>query len=169
MAAGSLVREVRSTDSDYVVFLNSAKAPTDAEWEEAMRIYRGIHQRRGFTHLKVFVVTDGGGPNTRQRGLFNTLANGQPYPAAIIMNNMLARGIITAFSFFNPKIRAFAPSNAAEACRHVDAKLPEIKLIGNALAEMGKEMPSELLQEVLWGMQAMTNEPAATANAGGRR
>jgi hypothetical protein len=82
--------------------------PTDAEWDaylaEAASSVRGT-----------LVVTDGGGPNAKQRAAIANIAGIAELPTAIITSSILARGIVTAISWLGKNIRAFSPAEIGAA------------------------------------------------------
>src|ERR1700759_3207208 len=58
--------------------------------------------------LRILVCTDGGGASAMQRkGLIDAFS-GRDVPTAIVTDVRMLRGVITALSWFNKNIRAFA-------------------------------------------------------------
>jgi hypothetical protein len=63
--------------------------------------------------LVVFGESDG--PNARQRKQLQPLSNFERLPTAVITTSFVARGVVTALSWFGATIRAFAPAFVEDA------------------------------------------------------
>jgi hypothetical protein len=103
-----------------VVSLHRVEEPTDAEWSEylealsnAMIALKG--DSRGIRGLS---VSDGGGPNAKQRERLNNFmrryTDGHG-TVAIVTANYIVRAIIKALSLFNPQARSFSPEELPAA------------------------------------------------------
>jgi hypothetical protein len=89
--------------------------PTDQEWEAFLADCRDVRP----SDLRVVAFTDGGRPNTVQRtDLHAYCGDAQPL-IAVVSANMVVRGAVTAISWFNKRIRLFAPAAANEALSYV--------------------------------------------------
>jgi hypothetical protein len=122
-------------DQTFIVVYGS-RNPTNEEWET----YLDAVERQGFDRTVQLIVTEGGGPDSTQRKLLNDKLKGRSVPVAVVSKNPIIRGVVTALSWFNTKIRAFVPSNFTEALRHLD--LPEAE--GKALEREVNELRIEL-------------------------
>jgi hypothetical protein len=89
--------------------------PTDQETRASIEAFTN----KDISRLRALVITDGGTPSAAQRKAFNDALNGRDFPAAVISSAMIARGAVTAMSWFNPKLRAFAPDALADAFRYL--------------------------------------------------
>jgi len=95
--------------------------PSEIDWDDYTHT---LH-----THAKanevtgVLVATDGAGPDGRQRVKLNDLVKqrGGSFPTAVVTDSVVARGIVTAFGWFNPKVRAFTPGELAGALVYLGA------------------------------------------------
>lgn len=106
--------------------------PTDAEWAEYMDV-----TRQNLKKIKsTMILTEGGGPNTMQRGQLNDLFEAEAFKGkvSVVTLSRLVRGIVTALGWFNPNIRAFSTIQIPAALEYLevpaadhDAVLREIK------------------------------------------
>ncbi len=107
---------------DLAMCLHNASAPSKAEWDEWMDGCGRIPANR----VRVLVFTDGGGPSNavyRKRWLEYCGANDPPI--AVVNNNALTRGIITALGWFKRGIKPFAPINVRDAFHYVHLDDPD--------------------------------------------
>lgn len=119
-----------------VLCVQNAHAPTDDEWAQYMALVR----QTKIEHLRIIAFTDGGAPNVRQRGeLIDHLAGKTP-PIAVVSTNPLVKGVATAISWFNPRIKVFAPSDVSKAFAHLSVNAAS----GNALVEEAKMLALSL-------------------------
>jgi hypothetical protein len=98
------------------VIVVGAKDPSPADWQEYIGAIRA-EERKGIdvTRMRTLVFSDGGGPNAGQRKAASDLLNGRATPIAIVTGVAIMRGIITALRWFNPEVRAYAPTEVREA------------------------------------------------------
>lgn len=105
-------------DHALMLFVHGVDAPDDATWELAMK----ETAKQLATHPTKFaqlVVTDGGAPSATQRKRLAEATREARYPLVVINTNPLIRGVITAISWMNPGIKAFAPNKFKDAVAHV--------------------------------------------------
>jgi hypothetical protein len=124
---------------DTFIVVYGARNPTNEEWEE----YLAEVERQGFERTVQLIVTEGGGPDSTQRKLLNEKLKGRSVPVAVISKNPIIRGVVTALSWFNTKIRAFVPSNFADALRHLGIREAEGKTLEREVNELriGLDLP----------------------------
>jgi hypothetical protein len=124
-----------------VVLVHAERAPSDLEWDDYAR---ALGSRIGET-TGVLVVTDGAGPNGSQRAKMNELVEkgGGSFPTAVITHSLVARGIVTALSWFNPKLHAFAPTELTAALSHVGADPRQREDLLRRILHMRLELSSE--------------------------
>jgi hypothetical protein len=137
MAAKSMVCRAVGT---LVVSVHSAQAPTEEEWSAYLALCRTV-QGRGFQG--VLVVTAGGGPNTKQRKTTREVFGEGPVPTAVVSDAHVIRGIVTAFSWFNKGIRAFAFNQGAglsDALKYLDVEGALADRVLLQLTEMHREL-----------------------------
>lgn len=99
------------------VLAHTQDGPDAAEWNA----YLDDLERRATNvgAVRTLVVTEGGGPDTRQRTRLNEILAGAPTLAAIVTDSLVARGIVTALGWFNPDIRPFSLASLSEAMRYL--------------------------------------------------
>ncbi len=91
------------------------------------------------------VITEGGGPNSAQRRTLNDFLRGRTTLVVLVSSSPIARGITTALSWFNPKVRSFAPDTIDAAFEYLGVaeqdKLPIWTQIRKLRAELGYNDP----------------------------
>lgn len=92
--------------------------PTDEEWGE----YVGVIRRNGIDRMRQLIYTDGGEPSAPQRWVLNKILGGRVVPVAVVSGSAWVRGTVTVLSWFNRRIRAFAPSELHDAV--ADLEIP---------------------------------------------
>jgi hypothetical protein len=118
------------------------KDPTNSDWKAYLDAIRAA-EKNGIdvtARLRTLVFSDGAGPNAQQRKVVADYLNGRPSPLAIVTGGAIMRGVITALSWFNPQVRAFAPEYLTDALRYLD--VPQIKL--DSILRDANEIQSEL-------------------------
>ena len=104
-----------AVDGDIMIVLHTANAPSELEWASWLAALRNMPKQR----MKMLIFTDGGVPNTLQRGTFlDVLADAQP-PIAVVSNVPAVRGVVTAISWFNKNVKLFTPAKLADAFAHL--------------------------------------------------
>lgn len=124
---------------DYWVVAHTTEAPTDIEWHELLATLRRVKEAR---RARVFIYTDGGAPNARQRALLNQALDGARPPIAVVTASAVARAASTAISWFTPTIRIFAPHESERALDHLDASALDRARIKETLAELKAKIGS---------------------------
>jgi hypothetical protein len=101
--------------------------PTEEEWAIYLpEVRRAIADcRTNNDYLRFLVFTDGGAPSASQRA--KTLEGGlvKGTRTAVVTANRIARGIVTAFSWFDISMKAFAPQEIVKAFEFL--KVPTIQ------------------------------------------
>lgn len=94
-------------------------SPTLEEW------VRYLHEveRHGIDRTMHLIVTEGGGPNATQRRHLDELLAGRSVPVAVMSGSPAIRGMVTALSWFNGKIRAFYPAGLRDAIAYLEIGL----------------------------------------------
>jgi hypothetical protein len=128
------------------VALHTSTPPSKAEWSEWMRLVRTIPLEQ----LHILVFTDGGAPNTVQRGEFTDHLAGRAAPIAVVSSTLVVRSIVTAISWFNPQIKVFAPADASSAMQFVNIAPPQqadfLRGVADAAAALEGGVPRALKQ-----------------------
>jgi len=104
--------------------------PSDAEWA----IYLRDIERHGIERTLQLIYTEGSGPSATQRRDLKELLDGRAVPVAVMSSSAAVRGMVTAMSWFNTKIRAFAPADLGEALAYLEIPTSRAELIERELA-----------------------------------
>lgn len=123
---------------DYLLVVHSASPPTEAEWDDYVASIRA----HDVVRIRNLVFTDGGAPNSTQRKQVTEALNGRTVPAAVVSPSNLVRGVVTALSWFNPKIKAFSPNELEQAIKYLGISGPDVPVL---LAEM-KRLRAQVAQ-----------------------
>lgn len=101
--------------------------PTDEEWTEYVEFAKKNVQ---FLRSSL-IITEGGGPNTLQRGQLNDVleASGFKSKISVVTLSRLVRGIVTAISWFNPNIKAFSTIQIPAALEYLEIPAAEHDVI----------------------------------------
>lgn len=119
-----------------MILVHGDAPPSDPDWEvyasELHRIYPQGKLRR------VLVFSDGPGPNASQRQRLHH--NGvHPLQTAVVTHALLARGIVTALSWFY-EIRAFAPTALDAAFSYLTIPQTEWTTIRKTVATLRMQL-----------------------------
>jgi hypothetical protein len=120
---------------DLGIAVFTADAPTDDEWKQMLDVVR----KADLTKFRGISFSDGGAPNSAQRKAMHECTKGISVPSVVVTSNAFARGVVTAMSWFNPSIKAFAPEQIDDALRHLkvsDSEFGVIKLEVRKLANL---------------------------------
>lgn len=121
-------------------YVCSRVPPTDAEWDGYLDFIEANLEPG--VHPQSVVVTDGGGPTPAQRKKLNDLIarHSRSVKVAVMTGSPVARGIVTALSWYNPIYRAFGPAD-------LDGALAFLGVFGPSALEM-KRLLFSLRREV---------------------
>lgn len=92
---------------------------------------------------RYFIVSAGGAPTPKQRATTNATLKkrGQPESiVAVVTPKTIVRGIVTALSWFNPKIMSFAPTELDAAMRYLGLTPTEAGEVGLELRKLQAEL-----------------------------
>jgi hypothetical protein len=124
----------RTPAPNLVVSRESFESPLDSEWNEFLKLMEA--NRENFEKLRILVVTEGGGPNSAQRGRLQEVLRGKPVRVAVVTDSAKSRFIASAVSLFNRDHRGFWKSEMALAYEHLGLTAVERRLVEAALAQM---------------------------------
>lgn len=121
---------------DLCICVHTSTPPARAEWDHMIDQIRAVPLAR----LKILVLTDGGGPDSVQRGQFIDYLGGAHPRVAVVSDSMAVRGIATALSWFTSNLKVFPPSAFRQAYTYLDLK----DLSENAVREKVRAAASKL-------------------------
>lgn len=123
--------------------VHTEKPPGDEEWDAYITAIKSYE--RELPRVRTMVITEGGGPNSAQRRTLNDFLRGRTTLVVLVSSSPIARGITTALSWFNPKVRSFAPDTIDAAFEYLGVaeqdKLPIWTQIRKLRAELGYNDP----------------------------
>jgi hypothetical protein len=105
--------------SNTIVGVHTTEPPTDRQWDEYVSTAKKLSAELGFDEMRALSITDGGAPSGEQRAIINDLLGGRSVLIAIVSSSAMVRSVVTALSWFNPKIKTFAPSRVRDALTHI--------------------------------------------------
>jgi hypothetical protein len=121
---------------DHVVVVHAVDAPTDEEWRQNVALQTSLPPDRA----RVLVWTDGGAPNAKQRALLNAaLKGGQPL-TAVLTPSKAGQAVGVAISWFNPRLRIFAPTEIELALDHLNILGSDRWVLKDTLARLRQEL-----------------------------
>ena len=106
-------------DGRLIIVAHTNASPSDEEWSGYAREVAAALSRSAPADLRTVVFTDGGGPNAEQRRMLTEIKGWNIVRVSVVSQSLAVRGIVTAFSWFNPKIKAFLPIAVGAAFRHL--------------------------------------------------
>lgn len=116
------------------VMLHTKDNPTDAEWDETIaRIDRDAGR-----YTCALIITEGGGPSTMQRGQMTDgfERKGFKGKVAVVTVNRIARGIVTALSWFNPNVKAFSTVQVDAALAYLEVPAKDQDMVRNEIKRL---------------------------------
>ncbi len=107
---------------DRIVWMAGKKEPTEEEWTAYCNLLPEVaaQNKQKSKPLNVLVVTDGGGPNFKQRTEFMKATKGIQFISPVVTSSRVARAIITVFTWSDNNNKAFAPSDIQAAFDFMD-------------------------------------------------
>jgi hypothetical protein len=118
-----------------MILVHGERAPTDAEWDPYVAMLRA-KWALDRPLRRVFVYGDGPGPNASQRQkLRYEPRDDRPISTAVITHSLVARGIVTALSWFF-EIRAFSPGSIDDSFEYLEVPRSEWLMVRTAIATM---------------------------------
>lgn len=121
------------------VCLHTAEPVPQDEWNAALAHYARLSERDA-DRARMLVITDGGGPDAKQRSQLKAIWDGRAVTTSVIvpgMNNLVKRGLMTALTWVNPRMAFFVPSQLRPALRHLglESEQPALWLLLRALQQ----------------------------------
>jgi hypothetical protein len=121
-----------------LLVLQNEQPPTNPEWGKFLSALS--ESRPEFEHLKVLIVTDGGGPNAEQRKHLAETLGGRSVRVAVVSDSIKVRFVASMIALFHKEHRSFLKSEFRRACNHLGMTPREIEMAQDALEEMTATM-----------------------------
>lgn len=122
------------------VVMHGFKSPTDMEWQRFLN--EGVEHGTG-PHLRILVISHGGGPDGEQRKQLGRVISGTSAPTVVMSGSALVRGITSALTFFNRHIKALDMSDDESAYRHLGLTAEERARVQQIRRELAVELGLE--------------------------
>lgn len=122
----------------FLILVHTKDAPEETEWKEYVAAARGWKK-----DIQAFlVVSEGGGPNAMQRAELDEAIDIERHPGktAVVTVSRIARGIVTAISWFSPGIKAFGTNQLAPAIEYLGASAAEVEAVINEVRRLKKDL-----------------------------
>src|SRR5262245_61438964 len=100
----------------YLICAYNEFPPTDEDAQVSLEVMRSVDPDK----VKCLVFTRGGGPTAAQRKATNEVLGGRDFQTAVVSDSPFIRGVITAFGWFNSKIKAFSSAELEDAFRYLE-------------------------------------------------
>lgn len=127
-----------------MVTIHTAYAPSDADW----KAYLNALGSKDVESVRSIVFTDGGAPSSKQRKELNELLGGRQVRGIVVSNSMAVRGVVTALSWFNPKIKAFAPDEFRQGLRYLEINSTEEAAVWEVIEDVLSRLSTQDLRSV---------------------
>lgn len=111
--------------------------PTNLEWQQFLR--DAVRSGTG-THWRNLVVSYGGRPDGEQRKQLGEMLRGRGAPTAILTASPVVRAAVSAISFFNRSLKAFAFNDLDGAAAYLELTADE--------REKARELRHELVEQL---------------------
>ena len=123
--------------ANVLIAAHSSNDPSDEEWEAFKRFSMELPAEVD----RYVIATDGGGPSAKQRAAVNEVVKWRAQPRVVIISSStLVRGPVSALSWFNPRIRAFAPPEFHEAMKYLELTPTQSGQVGVELRKLQAEL-----------------------------
>jgi hypothetical protein len=137
-AGGAVVRNVAFKLVDNVIVAAYGRnSPTDEEARQMADFFRQIIAE---PNLKSLSYTPGGAPTATQRRLLQDVMNGRELLAAVVTSSALVRGIVTAVSWFNRKMKVFSSHEEEDAFRYLGIPETQFETFRGEAKRLQKEV-----------------------------
>ncbi|MES1173217.1 MAG: hypothetical protein ABUL62_02725 [Myxococcales bacterium] len=134
MTVKSKPRQVTRKVGSLVILREGKQDPLDREWDETLAIL--AEHRLEIDHIKVLVVSDGGGPTQIQRKRLERTLEGKPIRVAVVSDSMKVRFICSSVALFTSNLSSFRVSELRDAYKWLDLTAQERQLADQNIAAM---------------------------------
>jgi hypothetical protein len=139
---------------NYLVYVHGCASPTDEEWTRVLAHYGEAVA----LHPRILILTMGGAPNAAQRARLSEAHGKSRPPMAVLTRSVVSRAAGTAYSWFNPRLKMFAPDQLDDALVHLGATDEEAVELRALVGELGVELGVELGEALV---EALGKQPPA--------
>lgn len=127
-------------DGRLVVAVHGFKSPSIAEWKQFLD--DGVAHGYG-PHLRILIVSHGGGPDGEQRKALGEVIGPAPAPTVVLTSNSLILGISRAVTLWNPHLKVMRLTDSEAAYRVLDLTDEERSKMQKIRRELAVELGLE--------------------------
>ncbi len=127
-----------------MLLVHTNRPPSDAEWEP----YYAELVKHDPKKIRSLAFTDGGAPSAAQRAQVNDFLRGQASTAAVVTTSTMVRGVVTALSWFNAQMKAYAPRDVDAGLQHLGVRPDEVPLVRREIQLLRKKLDHEGLKSI---------------------
>lgn len=127
-------------DGRLLVAMHGFKSPTNVEWQRLLN--EGVACGMG-AHLRIVIVSHGGGPDGAQRKELGRVIGPAPAPTVVMTGSALVRGITSALTFFNPHMKAVDLGDFEAAFKHLGLTTDERQRVSQLRRELALDLGLE--------------------------
>lgn len=142
-----------------VIVVQNTVAPTQEEWDGYVA---NIQKLVALPNAVGLALTDGGGPNSRQRSQINAVVGSRKALSAVVTSSMAVRGIVTALRWFNPDVNAFHPDAIRRAMRFLLLDEAQTEALWPTVVTLNRQLSQR--SQVVISATAALRGPAARAS-----
>lgn len=121
-----------------LIVLQNELPPTNAEWKHFLNAL--LESRPEYDHLKILIITDGGGPNAVQRKQLEQTLGGRFVRVAVVSDSIKVRFVASMIALFHKDHRSFMKSEFLRACKHLGMTTREVQTTRQAIEIMTAQM-----------------------------
>ena len=121
---------------DVLLYISAKRPPNDADWAEYVAFFRKAEQ----PNFRGIVVERGSGPNAAQRKQITDIMSTVTSKVAVMSASPVARGVMTAMSWFSKGFQAFSPDEMDRALEYLG--------VPSLMATQVKQLVQKIQQEL---------------------
>lgn len=126
-----------------ILSIHGLAPPSEVEWDRYLALCDDLRGRvqGDYSRTRGLSISAGGGPTASQRKKLVRFLDGQSPLVAVVTESTVGRGVVTALSWFNASIKAFAPHKLGDAEQHLKLASATSLLVRRELEAMAVSLP----------------------------
>lgn len=128
-----------------MMLVHTNRPPSDAEWD----LYFREFVKHDPARIRSIAFTDGGAPSGAQRKQINDMLNGRTTRGAVVTASPFVRGVVTALSWFNAQMKAFAADEVDAALEHLGVRDDEMALVRREIQLLRRRLGHDDLKSIV--------------------
>jgi hypothetical protein len=128
----------RLVRDDLMVFLAGNGVSSEATWSEYLQLLASSAQRlrQANKPMRFIVFAGESPPNARQRAAIVEALGGLPSKTAAITTSVLARNVVTVFSWLGLSVKGFSPNDLAGVAEYLELPPAHLEQAMDAAREL---------------------------------